>query len=130
MQIDTDYLDPIFLLGEVQFRQGKHDEAEKALLEFLKRRDRLASQRVKGQFEQARLHSHDHVHLRLGEIYQLRGDMTRAGRHYHQALEANPNSVQANFQLARYYTDKMDPDSAKKYLAAAQRLQGTRPHGS
>jgi glycosyltransferase involved in cell wall biosynthesis len=123
IQIRPDYLDPYFLLGELQFRQGRMEEAERTFQGFLDLREQLLQQPVRALFSNARLHAHDHVHLRLGHLCQARGDITRAEQHYHQAVEANPQSVEANIQLARLYTLKLDVGRAKQFLTAARNLQ-------
>jgi len=123
LQAETDYLDPLFMLGEFHFRMGKEQEAEAAFQGFLELRERLARQPARPLFSQSRLNSHDHVHLRLGALYHNRGDLTQAERHYQQAIEANPNSLDANLHLARFYTQRLDVAKAKQYLAAARRLQ-------
>ena len=123
MRIRPDYLDPVFMLGEIQFRAGNFEAAESAFKGYLDLRNHLAQKPAKALFSQSRFNSHDHVHMRLGTLYQSRGDANRAEQHYQEAIRANPNSIGANLQLARLYTQRMDPGKAKEFLATAQRLQ-------
>ena len=126
----SDYLDPLFMLGELQFRQGQDQDAEATYLGFLELRERLVRRPTQSLLSQSRLNSHDHVHLRLGTLYQGRGDLIRAEQHYQQAVGANPHSLGANLQLARLYTQKQEVTKAKQYLAAARRLQETASVGN
>jgi tetratricopeptide (TPR) repeat protein len=62
-------------------------------------------------------------HARIGTTYLVEGDFESARRHYGQALEASPNSFEANYCLAVLEQDAGDAQSAydlaRKAIGAA-----------
>lgn len=127
LSIREDYLDPYFMLGELNFRRGQVKESEEAFLNYLDVREQLCRQPSRALFAQSRINSHDHAHLRLGTLYQQNGLKDLAEQHYQEAVKANPSSSEANQTLARFYTQNMEMAKARHYLAAAERLQEAVP---
>lgn len=123
IQLQPDYLDSYFLLGELQFQLGRLADAEKTFLGFIELRERLLRQPARSLYGNSRLGGLSHALLRLGNVYEASGNWHKAEQHYHQAIGADPRSVEANLQLARFYTDRMDVAKAKQYLEAARNLQ-------
>lgn len=59
------------------------------------------------------------AHVNLGRLFQLRGDLKRAKRHYHLALVASPDHQLAHYNMGTVFDELDEIETAKDFYAKA-----------
>ena len=59
------------------------------------------------------------AHVNLGRLFQLRGDLKRAKRHYQLALVASPNHQLAHYNMGTVFDELDEIETAKDFYAKA-----------
>ncbi|MEB3287512.1 MAG: tetratricopeptide repeat protein [Vampirovibrionales bacterium] len=100
IMIDPNLGNPYNDIGAYMIAQGRYEEAFDYLQHALSVPRYLASH---------------YAHFNLGRVYESRGDMVGAYRHYKQALEVDPTYEIAVFALERIKSQILSQDRSKKH---------------
>lgn len=97
-------IEELYTRGKELFDKGEYREAERLLIDVVKVYPNYAD-----------------VHNKLGVINHMKGDLSRAAKHFEMALAINPKYTEASLNLAVTYNDTGNFDKAKEvFLKAAQ----------
>ena len=109
-RLSPDWPEPLYLMGDIAFTQGRMDEARDLL-------DRVLVLKP----------NHGPAIKRRGEIAFLKEGLTGMTRHYEGVVESNPNDAFAWAVLAKLYQQQQEYDKLEKSLARFLELDPENP---
>ncbi len=101
----------LYDLGKRLYEEGKLQAAEPVLREVIMRNPNYAD-----------------VHNKLGIIYNLRREMTKAAEHFEQALKLNPSYTEVSLNLAITYNDMGEFKKAQEVFSMAAQIAHPDPN--